>query len=181
MPVGAEGYAEEGVLNFLQGVYYVKLQAFGEKPAAELENAAKSISARIGTGLTLPSAATWFPASGLVEHSQKYVVEAPLGHDFLSPAMTAAYRFGEAETTVLASFAKDAADAARRLAALKAYYGKTGKMAPFAGLPGEAWRAASPDDGDAIIFVRSGKLLVVENPPARPEAFLRELYSSVKD
>jgi hypothetical protein len=179
--MGAEGYAEEGTLNFLQGEYYVKLQGFGDKPAPELESAARSISAKIGGGRTLPDAVAWFPASGLVNRSQKYVIEAPLGHDFLSPAVTAAYRFGDTETTVSASIGTNAPDAARRLASLKAHYEKTGKVESFAGLPGEAWRASSQYEGEAVFFVRGRNLVVVANPPAQAEKFLKEVYFSIKD
>ena len=52
IPIGREGYRDEGALNFQQGGYYVKLLAFGDaaKTAAILDAAARAISARIGAG-----------------------------------------------------------------------------------------------------------------------------------
>jgi hypothetical protein len=50
--LGNGGYVDEGLLNFVDGPYYVKLLAFGEagKTAAALEKAARGISARIAAG-----------------------------------------------------------------------------------------------------------------------------------
>jgi hypothetical protein len=50
LPIGAEGYASEHTLNFLQGRFYVKLAAFGDKdPVAKmLHTFAETISAKIG-------------------------------------------------------------------------------------------------------------------------------------
>jgi hypothetical protein len=48
--IGAGGYAREGMLNFTQGRYFVKLKAFSDAggTSVALEKAARSISARIG-------------------------------------------------------------------------------------------------------------------------------------
>ena len=50
IPIGEEGYSSEHTLNFLQGRFYVKLMAFGDKePVAKMLNSfAESISAKIG-------------------------------------------------------------------------------------------------------------------------------------
>jgi hypothetical protein len=181
IPIGAEGYAEEGCLNFFQGVYYIKLQAFGDGSAPFLQAAASHISAKIGSATKMPEAITWLPAKGLVNHSQKYVVQAPMGHDFLSPAVTALYRLDGSEPTVLATIAASPADAARRMASLRAYYQKTGRIAPFSGLPLEAWATSNQYDGDVVFLVRGHHLLVVQHPPAHPETFLTDLISSLKD
>jgi hypothetical protein len=47
--IGAGGYKAEGMLNFTEGRYYVKLLAFSQAgAAATLETAARNISGRIG-------------------------------------------------------------------------------------------------------------------------------------
>lgn len=50
VPIGREGYRDEGALNFQQANYYVKLLAFGDaaKTAALLDAVARDISAKIG-------------------------------------------------------------------------------------------------------------------------------------
>jgi hypothetical protein len=48
--IGAGGYAREGMLNFTQGRYFVKLKAFSDVggTSVALEKAARGISARVG-------------------------------------------------------------------------------------------------------------------------------------
>jgi hypothetical protein len=179
--MGAEGYSGEGMLNFLQGAYYVKMQAFGDKSDSVLTSAANGISGKIGGGKELPSPAPWLPTGGLVNRSQKYIIKAPLAHDYLAPALGATYRVGGAETLVFASLAPDAAEATRRLASLKGYYEKSGKVNAFPGVAGEVWRTDNKYEGDVVFFARGRNLVIVQHPPAKPEGFLNELYSSVKD
>lgn len=181
IPIGAEGYAEEGTLNFFQGDYYVKLQALGDKADTRLLAAANRISAGIGTDCGMPPALAWLPTKGLAPHSQKYLVEAPMGHAYLSPAIAATYRLGGAETTVLAAIASNAADAAQRLKSLRDYYEKNGKTSALAGLPVLAWKTSNQYEGDVIFFVRGRSLVMVQHPPSQPEGFLKELIANIKD
>jgi len=183
IPVGAEGHVDMGSLGFLQGNYYVKLQAFG--PEADtpsvLEAAAHGIVARIGPAGTVPQPVAWFPEGAQVPASQKYLVKAPLGRDYLAPATTVIYRIGGRDTTVLASRAPTAGEAAGRVARLKADLAGSGAVAALAGLPGEAWRCAGPPESEAVFFARGRYVVVVQSPPHDADAFLRELYNSVKD
>jgi hypothetical protein len=183
IPIGAEGHVDIGSLGFLQGNYYVKLQAFGDNDRTPpvLESAAKSIVARIGPAGKVPQPVAWFPAAAQVPASQKYVVKAPLGYDFLAPAATAIYRFDGKDTTVLASRAPTADEAASRLARLKADVARSGTVTAAPGLPGEVWRSTRPPDGDMVFFARGRYVVVVQAPPADADAFLKELYSSVTD
>lgn len=173
--MGAEGYRNEGLLNFLQGNYYVKLLGFADagKPDAVLDAAARAISAKIGGGRILPQAISWFPARGLVERSQKYILKEPLGHEFLAPAATAVYRLDGQETTLLVSLAPNPADV---VAHLKRSY----PAQPVAGLPFEAWRGANPYEGEVVFFTHGRYTIVVMHPPAQPQAFLKELVEAVK-
>jgi hypothetical protein len=183
LPIGDEGYADTGILNFLQGTYYVKLQAFGDNagtPPAVLRAAAKNIAARIGPARGVPQPVDWFPAAGLVARSQRYIVKAPMGHPYLAPATTALYRFDGKETTVLASLAPTPAEAATRLGKLKEDLATYAKVHPFEGLPGEAWRTSNRDGRDIVFFSRGRYVVVVQDPPSQPEAFFKELYSSIK-
>jgi hypothetical protein len=183
IPIGAEGHVDEGSLGFLQANYYVKLQAFGDNDSTPrvLETAARSIMARIGPPGKVPRPVPWFPAAAQVAASQKYVVKAPLGRDYLAPATTALYRFDGHETTVLASRAPTPEEAALRLGKLKEDLARLGAVTAVAGLSGEVWRSAGTPDGEAVFFARGRYVVVVLGPPADADAFLKELYSSVKD
>jgi len=50
-----------------------------------------------------------------------------------------------------------------------------------AGLPGEVWRASNQYEGEMAFFARGSYVVVVQAPPPDADAFLKELYSSVKD
>lgn len=181
--MGAEGYVSEEILNFLQGNYYVKLSAFTgrDSPAAMLENVARETSRKIGSDRAMPQAVAWFPPNGLVERSQKYILQSPLGHDFLAPAATAVYRLHGKETTVLVSLARTPADAAARVDRLRQSFATSGKVAAFAGIPVEAWRGSNSYEGDMIFFARGRYAVVVIGPPPEPEAFLKEVFASIKE
>jgi hypothetical protein len=183
VPIGAEGHVDMGSLGFLQANYYVKLQAFGDndKTPPVLEAAARSIAARIGPVGRAPQPVSWFPPAGQVAASQKYIVKAPLGRDYLAPATTALYRFDGHDATVLASQAPTAEEAAARLGRLKEDFARSGVVAAVAGLPGGVWRCAGAPGGEAVFFARGRYVVVVQAPPPDADAFLREIYSSVKD
>jgi hypothetical protein len=180
--IGAEGYVNDFILNFLQGSYYVKLSAFseGDKPESMLNAVAVSISGKIGSGRSVPRAFA-FPAQGLVERSEKYVVRAPLGHEFLAPAATAVYRFQGKDTTVIVSLASSTAGAAERAARLKDRFAQTGKVSPLAGLGATAFRGSNSAEGEMLFFARGSNLVIVASPPAQSDNFLEELFSSIKD
>ena len=183
IPMGVEGHVDVGSLDFLQDKYYVKLSAFGDndRVPTELERAARSIEAKIGSPGKLPRPVPWFPVAWQVAASEKYFVKAPLGHDYLGPATTMLYRFDGHETTVLASRAPTAEEAALRLGKLKEDFARSGAVAAVAGLPGEVWRSAGAPDGETVFFARGRYLVVVLAPPADGDAFLKDVYGRVKD
>jgi hypothetical protein len=93
LALGSEGYAEEGVLNFISDAFYVKLNAFDLAPAqaGALKTLAEKIIAAIHGRNVLPAALAAFPARGKVAHSERYILNNFLGHDFLGAAFTADY------------------------------------------------------------------------------------------
>jgi hypothetical protein len=181
--MGAEGYVSEDLLNFLQGNYYVKLSAFAERDSAAgmLENVGREISRKVGSGRAMPQAVASFPPNELVERSQKYIMQSPLGHDFLAPAATAEYRLQGKETTVLFSLARTPADAALRVERLRQSFATSGKVAAFDGIPAEAWRGSNSYEGDMIFFASGRYAVVVVGPPPEPEVFLKEVLASIKE
>lgn len=102
-----------------------------------------------------------------------------MGHDFLSPAATAVYRFDGKETTLLVSIAGDPADALARVASLKQTFAKSGGATAVSGPPPGAWRGTNQYEGEMIFFAHGRYVVVVMRPPARPEAFLQEVVSGI--
>lgn len=121
--VGAQGYEEEGVLNFVSGPFYVKLNGFGlgSQGAGILRSLAQKLAQGLGAGSALPALLDAFPEAGRVVRSEHYISGHFLGHEFLLPAFTADYeRLGMKFRLFLMK--ADGADAAmallRRYAAL---------------------------------------------------------------
>ena len=150
--IGAEGYSSESTLNFLQGRYYVRLSAFGDGTAPALDNFARAISRSIGGDRSLPSLLDVLPRENRVARSEKYVVQAPAGHDFLAPALTASYRFDGKATTLVISLAADEREAEQRVAQLRQYYPRSG--------------------GETIFFARGRWAVLCLHAPADAAALL---------
>jgi hypothetical protein len=150
--IGAEGYSSESTLNFVQGRYYVRLSAFGDGAAAALDNFARTISWSIGGDRSLPGLLDILPSENRVARSEKYVVQAPAGHDFLAPALTASYRFDGKATTLVISLAADEREAKQRVERLRQYYSGSGS--------------------DAIFFARGRWAVLCLHAPADAAAFL---------
>jgi hypothetical protein len=96
--IGAQGYYEEGVLNFISGAYYVKLNGFdlGAGGREILLGLARRIAAAIGGTNLLPETLSAFPAPGRIANSERFIAPHFLGLDFLGPAFSADYeRRGE--------------------------------------------------------------------------------------
>ena len=149
--IGAEGYSSESTLNFLQGRYYVRQSAFGEGAAGALDNFAQAISRSIGPDRSLPAELNILPREGRVAHSEKYLVQAPAGHDFLAPALTATYLFLTHETKLVVSLAPDARQAQQRVDALGHHYSTS---------------------GDPVFFARGSLVVLCFHPPPGAAAFL---------
>ncbi len=91
--VGAQGYIEHKVLNFLTGPYYVKMTGYntGAEDREILMTFAKKISENLGTKGTLPPILSSFPEEGKRKISEKFINRNFLGYSFLHSAFTADY------------------------------------------------------------------------------------------
>ena len=121
LTIGSEGYAEEGVLNLISDGYYVKLNGFdlGDAGAAVLLRLAEGIVKAINGRNTLPAALAAFPVRGKVAHSERYILENFLGHDFLGAAYTVDYEEQEKRFKLFLMTPADPAATLRRWAALE--------------------------------------------------------------
>jgi hypothetical protein len=120
LPIGVQGYLEEGTLNFLAGRYYVKLLCFEGGAAADgyLKRFAADILKSIPEVGGFPPELDAFPKDGLVANSEKFILSNVLGFKFLSNGFVAVYRADGREFDAFiieARSAEDAADMLRRL------------------------------------------------------------------
>jgi hypothetical protein len=93
LQIGAQGYYEKGVLNFLRGCYYVKMSGFdlGDNDRAVMTATAKEIAGRLNGEERFPLPALRFPGKGKVKNSERYIANDFLGHSFLHSAFVADY------------------------------------------------------------------------------------------
>lgn len=93
LDIGAQGYSEKGVLNFLAGDCYVKMSGVDvgpQEPEILLAFAGKVVENLGGRG-SLPSALSFFPREGKKAHSEKFIAREFLGYSFFHSAFTADY------------------------------------------------------------------------------------------
>jgi len=91
--IGTEGYASEGILNFLAGNYYVKICLVGKNKdtGTAIRLIAGEIAENLGQEYHWPGELQLFPDSNMVEHSEHFISRNFLGFDFLGSAFTAEY------------------------------------------------------------------------------------------
>lgn len=94
LELGGQGYVEAGVLNFVCAAYYVKISAFelGDKGQDVLTHLGRALADRIDARASLPEILRAFPGVGKITHSERFILNNFLGHDFLHAAYTADYR-----------------------------------------------------------------------------------------
>jgi hypothetical protein len=139
LPIGVQGYLEEGTLNFLAGRYYVKMMAYdaGDKTESALRAAAASILAQIGDPGGFPAVLAAFPAEGRAANGEKFILRSFLGLEFLKNGLTAAYK---TESGGYEAFVMDLAGEEEAGALLRRYLDKAA--------PGQAL----PEAGKTIVF-----------------------------
>jgi len=93
LEIGAQGYRDNEILNFVTGPYYVKMNSFQINPEEQevLNSFAKKVAENLGEKGALPSTLATFPAEGKIDHSEKFVAIKFLGYSFLHSAFTADY------------------------------------------------------------------------------------------
>lgn len=93
LPIGIQGYREEGMLIFISGNYYVKISGVNlkGKDAEILPPLGARVAKNLGSRGSLPSALAAFPENGRKKNSEKFIAKNFLGYAFLSDGFTADY------------------------------------------------------------------------------------------
>ncbi len=91
--IGAQGYIDKNILNFVYGSYYVKLNSFdtGAEDREVLQAIAKRVAESLGEKKGLPSLLSVFPPEGRKGNSEKYLTRNFLGYTFFNSVYTADY------------------------------------------------------------------------------------------
>ena len=96
LAIGAQGYSEKGVLNFLAADCYVKMSSVGLGPEERdvLFAFAKKLVENLGGKKSLPPILSAFPREGEKRNSEKFIAREFLGYSFFHSAFTADYELG---------------------------------------------------------------------------------------
>ena len=180
LDIGTEAYRNEGILNFLQDRYYIKLAGFGPGSDDLLEQFARVLSERIAGTRALPPLLEKIPQEHRVKHSEQFTRKDPLGHSFLGPAYVVSYKQGESESKLLISVAKDPAEAKARLEALAKYFRESGKCEAAPELGDGAIQASNTFEGRVIAVAQGRYLILVSNPASDAAALLKKTAQNLK-
>ncbi len=94
--IGIQGYLQQGVLNFLDGVYYIKLSTY--QTGLTAQNAMQMIGNKFDEHLkqenAFPAVLKIFPITGKLANTEQYVARNFLGYSFLNGAYVARYDGG---------------------------------------------------------------------------------------
>lgn len=93
LPIGSQGYYENGVCNFIRGGYYVKLSSenTGADDREILLHFAQRISENLSGPSALPEILRVFPTEGKKPNAEKFIAKDFLGYGFLHSGFTAEY------------------------------------------------------------------------------------------
>jgi hypothetical protein len=177
--IGAEGYRDKGILNFLQDHYYVKLSASGANVDGLLDQFARLLSARIGGTRTLPALLGKLPREHLVPHSEQYARKDPLGHAFLAPAYVVAYAQGKQESKLVVSVANSAQEAKSRVEQLAKHFKQSGECASAPELGEGGIRAKNNYEGRLIARTQRRYVIALLNPPENGAEILKTAARSL--
>jgi hypothetical protein len=117
--VGTQGYEADGVVNFLAGIYYVKVaeSSPGTGDRSQLLQTARGMEKELGQARGWPLSLSFFPDSGRVGNSDQFIPSEFLGYSFFRSAYTARYDGG----LPLMLFVMEAASDEAASAAVEAY------------------------------------------------------------
>jgi hypothetical protein len=117
IPMGNQGYLEEGTLNYVVGKYYIKLLCFdcGEGSDEVLKFFSGKIVERVKEKGQLPIVLNHFPKEGLVQNSENFILRNFLGYSFLHDGFVASYKLQGQEFDCFIIEGKNREDAQRML------------------------------------------------------------------
>lgn len=170
IPVGVQGYREEGILHFYKDRYYIKIMTHSKsrKAGGRMEELARLIDDRIEGSNKFPELLNLFPADGRLVNEETYLLESVLGHEYLRNAFRASYEVGEERFDIYLFRCNDGDEAAAMAS----------KLAGDAFMPGdEVFKYAFEDGFNGVLHLaRQGSRLIVVSGLGFDKTTLAESY-----
>ena len=94
IPLGVQGYLQQGVLNYLTGCYYIKLSTYqtGDKAQVAMQTIGKRLAEHLKQNNAMPKLFQVFPTKGKLNNTEQYVARNFLGYSFLNSAYVSSYK-----------------------------------------------------------------------------------------
>ena len=91
--IGAQGYQQTSVLNFVDGEFYLRLSSYQNDSASrtDLLTIARAIEKHLNRNASLPPALRLFPLQGKLLNSEQFIAQNFLGYGFLRSVYAASY------------------------------------------------------------------------------------------
>jgi hypothetical protein len=146
--IGTQGYVEERVLNFLCGVYYVKLSSHqeGKTGIDAMTVIGRRVTEHLRQEPGWPPALSMLPAEKRISNSESFIAENFLGYKFFHSAFTAKYEEG------CTLFVMDFESPARARDAAGAYTKTLG--APTGLTEGKIADVSDPHNGSLVMLLQ---------------------------
>ena len=100
--IGAQGYYEDAILNFVIDRYYVKMNSYREPDAGSgvLLKTAREVAPTLSEDASLPALVDFFPEENRIPNSRQYISNTFMGLEFLNRAYRATYRNDKGRLTM---------------------------------------------------------------------------------
>jgi hypothetical protein len=150
IPVGVQGYLQQGVLNFLTGSYYVKLSTYqtGSKAQEAMLAIGKQLSRHVSQNNAMPRLFQVFPGEGKIPNTEQYVARNFLGYSFLNSTYTALYK----NSTVFKVFVIESTAPEKAKAMLKEFLSAVSKGSERTPHP-DQYQIHDPHNGEIILRI----------------------------
>jgi len=178
LEIGAQGYQEPTVLNFVTGPYYVKINGYntGAEDERTLLAFGRKVEELLGGKTSLPEILSAFPQEGRKQHSEKFISKDFLGYSFLHSGFTADYELSGKTFKIFVIEGKDQDDCRGMI---ENYLKKTGSQGEVAeGL----YRLKDPYHGEVDLLWKGRfiwGILGLDDPGLRSK-YLKEVEGLVK-
>jgi hypothetical protein len=104
--LGLQGYIEKGVVNFLSGIFYVKISTIQEGTSAQqaILLIARAVDKHLKQSKTWPAMLASFPEAKKRTHSEQYIAKNFLGYSTLNRVYVSTYDNGSSFKAFVARF-----------------------------------------------------------------------------
>jgi len=112
LDIGAQGYQEPNVLNFVAGPYYVKINGYstGTEDERIMLAFGRKMGETLGGKSSLPQILSSFPREGMKKNTEKFISKNFLGYSYLHSGYTADYEVDGKKFKIFVIEGQDAGD-----------------------------------------------------------------------